>query len=520
MVLQIALVLLIFFFFFLTYMVSKRWRIFHVVCLVAVFFAAIAAMFYSAFTLRTQEVWRTIANDQTRRLEQETAEINELQYGNFSDIAQQTASVQSARAELERTVIDRGRVWRDCVPQNVNYDQATGLLTLDLQIPPRQAAQAPPPDANGGDPAAPPPAAGGAPGVRHLMEEKIILFAFLELASDPNDPNSLKVPAYYLGEYFAVSVTPSSVTLRSVVPPGPVEIQAAQSLASTWVLYEVMPADAHIYFADMDEQTIRGLLSPERTGLTQARAQLDQGAITQEQYDRIEQQYQQTIEAYVRDHQDVKETDPPERRWVEVNFLRDYDVEVDAEKPTVLTSQEQNFDSQGRAKSVQLQQGSPTSFDIGSTVLMDYATASDLRQQGVVEWVKEVYVRELRDYEYSFHNIYRRIVELEQNIRNTDRDIVKANEAIGKMRDQIAFREEEKTKLTEDLGHLTQERDKLVAYLTELDRFRADLAGQMSSLYQHTNALELQLGEIQAGMAEEIENRANRAVAEVGAGAQ
>jgi hypothetical protein len=501
MILQIALVLLIFFFFFLTYMVSKSWRAFHVVCLVAVFFSAIAFMFFAAFTLKTQSAWRTIVNDLEQRAEDKTQEAYDLRYGPDNDTQGAVSSLKSAQAELELAVLDRGRVWRDCIPQDVNYDQAANLLRVTLSIPPRELPPPAAPAAAAEDPAQPAPAAAPA-AIRHLMEQKVILFAFLELPADPDDPTSFKVPAYYLGEYFATAVTPTNVTLQSVVPPGSIEIQAAQSGGGTWALYEVMPTDGHRYFA-VDEQTIRGYLSPERTGLTQ-------GLITQEQYDEM-------IQEYLRDQKPAAEDDPPERKWALVEFKRNYDVTVDAARPDLLTTE--NFDSQGKAKNVQLQQGDKTTFEIGDTVEMDYVSASDLAAQGVVEIKEEFYVRELRDYEYSFHNIYRRIVELQDNLRNTQRDRAKADETIAKMREQIAYREQEKAKLNEDLSHLTDERQKLEAYLGELTTFRGQLSARLSSLYQHSNALETQLSEMQAGLEEEIDDRTRRAVAEVGTGA-
>lgn len=507
MILQIALVLLMFFFFFLTYMVTKGWRWLHVVCLVGVFFSAIAFMFFAAFSLKNQAVWRTIVNQQEQVLAEQTKLEYELRHGPDADIPQATSSLRRARADLEQAVIDRGRVWRDCVPADVQYDQASKLLSVTLQIPPRDAAA---PAAAAADPnadpnAAPPAAAANQAALRHLMSEKIILFAFLELPQDPNDPSSFKVPAYYLGEYFATAVTPTTVTLRSVVPPGNVEIQAAQSRSGTWALYEVMPSDGHMHFAEggIDNQVLPGVLSPERTGLSQ-------GLITQAQYDRM-------LQEYLRDGQPAAEDDPPERVWAKVEFLRNYEVQVDAAQPTVLATA--NFDSQGKALNVQLRQGDQTSFEISDEAVMDFASASDLERQGIVKIIEKTYVRELRDYEFAFHNIHTRIVELEENIRNTDRDFAKANESIGKMREQIAYREQEKAKLTEDLARLTDENTKLKAYQDRLTSFRADLSGRLSGLYQSNNGLEAELAETQANLARMIEERASRAVAEVGTGA-
>lgn len=338
----------------------------------------------------------------------------------------------------------------------------------------------------------------------------------MELPADPADPDTYKVPVYYLGEYFASAVTPTSITLRSVVPPGQVEVNLAQGRQGTWALYEVMPTDGHKYFVDaatgaVDEAYIRGLLSPERTGLSQ-------GLITQKQYDDM-------IQEYVRHAQAARDEDPPERKWVKVQFTDDYDIPVNAVRPDIMTTD--SFDSQGLARSIRLQQtnsqGEPkneTSFSAGDQVIMDSVSANNLEQLGKVTKIEEIYVRELRDYEYSFHKIYRRIIDLEESIRNTDRDIAKANDSIAKMRHQITYREGEKAKLNQDLGYLNDENVKLEAYIAQLTAARNDFATRLSGLYQHSNALEIQLGEMQAGLKELIEARAARAVAEVGTGAR
>jgi len=524
MVLQISLVLLIFFFFFLTYMVTKGWRWFHVVCLVAVFLNSIAFFFFAAFTLKAQQVWRTKHDQQEARLEEFAQDIKLIKYGPAVESLDAEDSIRSAKNALARAVIDRGRVWRNCAPQNVGYDQASGLLTATLSIPPRQAP-APAAPANPDDPDAPAPApAAGAnqAAMRHLMEEKIILFAFLEHPVDPEfpgDPSPYKVPSWYLGEFYATGVTANSVTLQSVIPPSEFQVRVAEARSNTWALYEVMPSDGHKYFVGTDGQVdqdfITNLLSPERMRLVVPAPA--EPAITQEQYEAM-------IQQYLRDGQPAREEDPPERKWVKVQFVQDYETKVNAERPEVLTIE--NFNSQGQARNIQLLQRDSTgglkentSFAPGEEVVMDAESANRLEQQGIVTKVEEIYVRQLRDYEYSFHKIHRRIVDLEESIRNTDRDIAKANEAIEKIRQQIAYREDEKAKLIEDRGHFNDELEKLAAYQKELTTFRDNLSRRLSALYQHANALEIQLGEMQAALADQIEARAARAVAEVGTGA-
>ncbi|MEX0820180.1 MAG: hypothetical protein WD070_11335, partial [Pirellulaceae bacterium] len=52
--------LLVLFFLFLTYMFTKTWRWFHVVCTFFVFGASIAFCCYAAMSYKTHAAWRTI----------------------------------------------------------------------------------------------------------------------------------------------------------------------------------------------------------------------------------------------------------------------------------------------------------------------------------------------------------------------------------------------------------------------------------------------------------------------------
>ena len=72
-------------FILLAYMGAKAWYVWHVVLVVCVFIAAGGALVLTAATMKTQQRWRTMYNDQTRLLEekQELALVRALYYFNL-----------------------------------------------------------------------------------------------------------------------------------------------------------------------------------------------------------------------------------------------------------------------------------------------------------------------------------------------------------------------------------------------------------------------------------------------------
>ena len=493
MILQIALVLLIFTFFFLTYMVSKNWRWLHVLSLVAMFFTAIAFMFFAAFTLRTQAAWRTIVNDQTAKLEEELQTMQELKFGADDDIKQLQSSIQRAKVELAKAVIDRGRVWRSCSVLNAELVPANQHAVVTLEIPARDAlapAAAPPADPDNPDAPAPAPAAQG---TRHLISEGMVLFGFVEREVDVI-PLPLNLPYYYVGAYLVKSATPLNITLESMQPVGDYEKNFIRP-GSKWSLYEVLPTDGHSHFVDLDEQGLKELMSPERTGLGPN-----------------DPRYTDMIQEYVRDQKPAADNDLPERKWVMAEFLRNFTVKVDSPTPKL----EKNFDFSGQAENIQLYQGDDTAFEIGDTVLMSSESFDKLEKDGVVKKQSEVYVRKLNDYQYIFSQAQRRLAELKQTAEGTELDLATAKETTEKIKVQIAYRQQEKAKLTEDLAHLKNEEAKLLAYMGKVKSFGSALFNRKTALYRDISSKETELAEIQASLAALIEERARRAVAEVG----
>ena len=95
-----------------------------------VFSAAIALCIFASATLRTHSVWRIEARDQTKALEKEQDQRDELLHGNLLEVVQTKPSIREVTAEVRRVQIDRGRVWRGCLPAQPAADDTVTVSTV------------------------------------------------------------------------------------------------------------------------------------------------------------------------------------------------------------------------------------------------------------------------------------------------------------------------------------------------------------------------------------------------------
>ena len=324
-------------------------------------------------------------------------------------------------------------------------------------------------------------------------------------------PEGWKLPDDYLGEFFVASSTATSVTLSPTIPLDEVQQAGVADRSVTWVLYELMPVDSYYAFADLydpdavdAEVEIRGklqeLMPPAKMRLSGA------------SYDRL-------IDEYARDHRDADESrDPPERIWKQVRFVKlppPIKVDSDDESPRAAP---RYFDATGRAIPASLRAGEfdmttgefgpgEIAFDIGDVALLDKETADGLIEQGVAEEQKQVFIRELRDYAYEYHELFGRFATLDDSaIRlRVDRDTLVTTH--GQAENSVAYRTAEETALKADLDRYTAERDALAAYLAQLTAQWTQLRQDLSLLYRTNNALASQLAKDQYNLTRMINSR-------------
>jgi len=467
--------LLALFFIFLTYMNTKTWRWVHVTFTFLVFAAGLTFCIYAAMTLKTRAAWVSLHDKTEKQVEDVQKQIAIVTRGNPQDPS--APSLVSARAALAETIIDRGRVWRGGIP---TIDRATGAITV---------ATTPPIDPNLPAPPAAKP---------NNIQPKTVLHAFREGQIPSADGTPIVVPVAYIGEFEATAATPNSVTLMPTMQLAPDQIAAGtgpgQNFLPSWTLYEVMPVDGHNWFDGTDEQRQAELpkIIP-----------------------------QPIVQSYLRDGREATENDPPENVWIEVKFLKDYEMAVDATAAASLNAEP--FDADGQAVIHRLQRKGEGD-DAGkvkfgpeppriAAAILDKQTADELIASGTAELVRRIYRRPLNDYERKLHGINDRVVELNTRLRQLDMDNKAMLASTEKANEQAKLVEELKVNLNDDLQKTTFERDELKKYHEALASRFTSVQTELSQLYRANKAIARELADLNARLTEDIEARTRQATA-------
>lgn len=476
---QVLAALLALFFIFLTYMNTKTWRWVHVTMMFFVFGAAIAFNFYAALTLKTRAAWIKYHDNLEKQALDLESQVSLVMFGDPKDVAGKTPSVASLREELGRTIVDRGRVWRGVVPQAFQNGTATVLTT-------------PPPDPN-----LPPP-----PPKKNNIAVKTVLHAFREATT----ADGLTVPAAYIGEFEVTAATDTSVTLSASMPLSPDQVAAGGQPPVTWALYETCPVDGHEWFAGLDQNAIQTLI-PALPGVPPA-------------------DYQKMIQSYVRDGQQAEDTDPPENTWIEVKFLKKYDLQVDA--ATASTSFDAPeplfpFNTDGQALLDRLRRAAPgkpaESVTFGpaltqiQTAIFDQETAEKLIADGTCEKIRPIFRRKLTDYEQKFHTIYLRTLDLAGRVRQLTQDDKTTLATTTKANQQIVLVDELKTKVTDDLAKAKFEVAEVGTYSEALEAQLNAIGTKVNELYRSNKAIGAELAKINADLTKEIDRRTRESTA-------
>lgn len=481
LIFQIVGAVVVLAFIFLTYLNTKTWRWVHVTFMFLVFAATMTFCVYAGMTLKTRAKWVKDHDDLEKRLATTEEELARTARGDLKDVENKTPSVASIREALARTVIDRGRVWRECRP---NIDPRTGAIVV---------ATSPPVD-----PAAP---AAGAP-KKNNIQAKTILHVFREGQSSPESP---VVPAAYIGEFKATAVTDNSVTLEPTMVLTPEQI-AAGRMAGSWALYEVCPVDGHDWFTGTPEERLAPFVAVSGLPL---------------------QQLQQlpVMQAYLRDGGEANENDPPENVWYAVRFEKEYEVPVDA--PIVNSIDADPYNSEGQAVLRKLrrgtgEEGGTVKFGPGEgqiqTAVLDQQTAESLIQQDIAKLdtnakPPKIFRRKLTDYERKFRSINEQVADLNSRVRQLGLDKKAMESSSEKAEAQRLLVEELKAKVAADLAKVNYELTELTKYKDALQSRLTASQTELSQLYLANKALGRELARRTAELTEQIEQRTREATA-------
>ncbi len=474
-------VLLALFFIFLTVMNFKTWRWLHALTTFAVFCAVGTFMVYAALVMKTRLAWNESVAKFNDANEKQARNVEKLVNGSPEEPASIETSLAHYRSELARALVDRGRVWRNCIPAGT---ADTVTLTMNLG-----AAPAPPPV----DPAALPPAVPAAPAApavakKHELKAQDIVFAFKE-----SPPQQGSLPVYYVGEFQVTAVTETTVTLK-MTPTylrGPVQ---ANEVDTPWMLYEVLPPDAHEPFAFAKEvQKAQRIDLLTKLGIPAAAA-----------------------ESYARTNEPGDANDPKDNTWVEVKFTKSHEITVDAAS-MVSPVEEKHFDAQGQAQIPRLlrtrdiKTPEPVKFAKDDLAIFDQATADDLINRGIAQRQRLIYVRQLNDYEQAFQVISRKLYVLRDKTAVVVRDTASVVEARLAAVEQTKLQEAEKLLLQADYDKVVYERDEMKKYADAVAARIKEKRTEMSRLYLNNKVLYQQLQELNRLLTEEVERKQREA---------
>jgi hypothetical protein len=453
LIVQIGLGLLVIFFFVMIAFSTRTWRFAHIFFLVLCFMGALTFTVFAAMTLKTHMAWRTEVNKLDADLEQQLAAKEIIQFGDVKKVLDQEVNLRSVKAEIGRILIDRGRVWNNCVPGNFDG------MSVTVQTAPLN------------------PADGQAVRPNNIQPQ-----AVLHLFKEVNNADGFRVPGAYLGEFSATAVTETSVTLQPTIPLDEQQLAAIKTNDSpAWMIYEILPIDGHEFFKGMSREQLMALMP--------------QGNIPQATYDAM-------IEAYVRNGTPALPDDPPLDVWVKVKFVKKKSVVVDS--PNANITELKFFDADGRSLAPRLRRGETVEFEIGDTAILDKQTAEQWNAAGDVEVQESIFMRPLNDYALIYHNLFRDRETLRQNIDIVTRDTQSLQESAKLCAAQIQVRKAEQAKLEADLEQFQTEQKQLEQLETALTAKSQALRKQLQETYLLNQQLAAELARLQAEMAEKI----------------
>lgn len=444
---------------------AKSWGILHTLLLCTLFIECWVFIAFAAGVQYRRVRSTKLADEQQIRADKAMLETERLLYADFALDDLNNTAVVPTKGKLRRLTSDRGRVWR-----NLNFLQANGTgFQLELPMGDLNADA----DAGLADDAA---VAAAAPSSESLPVQQVV-YAFAEELNEENQP----IPSFYLGEYTVTTSDQGVVTLEPTLELRKAQVDFIQSgAAGAWTLYELLPIDSHDAFAAEQSQAtdeeIFGHMDEESLNTLLAK-------IPQDRMDRV-------VKSYLRDGSAAEDTDPKEAVWVQVNMLKDYEVDVDSQADAN-ADVGGYFDQTGRAVDSRLKRDDGEGKVVlkpdmrSNRIVLKEEAARPLIDNGQAELVQRIYVRPLNDYEEAFNRLHVRIHEVGESIRIYKRETAQMEAANQLGQEMIIFQQNESQKLAQDLQGYQQEMRVLEQAVAETEAELIQLKRKMSQMYQN-----------------------------------
>ena len=126
--------------------------------------------------------------------------------------------------------------------------------------------------------------------------------------------------------------------------------------------------------------------------------------------------------------------------------------------------------------------------------------------EDICDEIERIYVRQLQDYEFFFHDVHRQRTLFEDENRTLQKDTRLLENATVKAKDDIDYRQEELESLGVDLKNFDYEQQQITQYRQAVDQRYSEILNALSGLYRTNRRLAAQL----AAISQRIENAADQ----------
>ncbi len=185
------------------------------VLLGCIFVATLVMILFASKALIIKQRWSQEARQLKADLTAEEEKIREL--NRWDEGSEMT--LHRAQVELHKLTVDRGRVWSNCNPVEIQKDAQTGALAVKVAL----------------DPAV-------------TIDLNTVLFVF--------EDKPVKEGGHYLGQFAVVASAAGQAGLQPRVNFTAAELgrlQQSQKAGTRWILYDVMPIDDHEILAGLSD---------------------------------------------------------------------------------------------------------------------------------------------------------------------------------------------------------------------------------------------------------------------------
>lgn len=441
-----------------------EWRWFHVTSAITLMILCVIFLFPTAASLKARSTWHELYEGLEKQLATLEQEQRQLKYGDPTN-ASVGEGVLALTQRLAKSSLESGRRWRSLRRANVANNQVTLVSAVEAGL---EGVPLEPP-ADGEEPVEQMP----------LAQTEMVVYGFAEQV-DPD--TQLAIPTVYLGEYRVVSSTPNQVVVEPTAPLNPVQLQSVNQ-SQQWSLFELLPLDSHDVF----------LAAGSKPSEDNVLGRVDNESVARNLGNRVTAE---TLQSYLDDGRRLLDKDPPLARWMKVEFLKPFKIQVDAPGKPSSVIDRGFFDGSGRALDARLKRGDEAGsveFAKGDTLLVKEEAGQPLVKDETVKLIDRFYLRPLNDYRFILRRIQIEIAELRARIEELNFENTILDRTIDTNNGMIVREQERKVKLEQDEQQFTVEHNAIKEYVAQLEEKTKAIKQRMRQLHQSNLELEAQL---------------------------